>query len=149
MSWLADVFYPERARAERARRAAAKAYAEYRRTGMHYWYAITGDGLDMAIGRKRTREQARRAAVNRARSLGRETRIVRVYHLDQPPEKVVRDPSDEKLKDIARALREAHTSGIHAAYEHYPRETRLAIREGYMDHKGNMLRKGRQLLGHR
>lgn len=91
MSWLTDVFFPERARAEReerARRAAAKAYAEYRRTGMHYWYAITEDGLDMALGRIRTREQARRAAVNRARKLGRSTRIVRVYHLDQPPERV-------------------------------------------------------------
>lgn len=152
MSWLDEVFFPERARAERERRAraaAAKAYAEYRRTGMHYWYAITGDGLDMAIGRKRTREQARREAVNRARKLGRETRIVRVYHLDQPPEKAVRDPNEEELRGIKRALREAHTSGIHAAFEHYPREIRRAIREEYMDRKGNLLRKGRQLLGHR
>jgi len=80
-SLLARIFRPRPAGPRAPSAAEREAREQYRRTGKHFWYGVTRDGLDMSLGRFATRSEARAEARRKADRLGRGP-ILRIYHLD-------------------------------------------------------------------
>lgn len=79
---LKEIFFPSsRAGLTREPSKKSRSRKSYERTGKHYWYAVTSDGLDMVMGRFKSKGEALRAAKAQAKSMGRGS-IIRVYHLD-------------------------------------------------------------------